>query len=609
MTTYTAPPNQFNLNLGSGDTLTVNATGVAYNTSLGGGTLTLNGGDAVNTTLETAQFDIDAGTAVDTTVFIGGTVDLKGGSAFNTDVMDGEFDIEGGTAIGTTVGQGTLNVTGGTVTETTIETGRLTVFGGTVVDLTIGGPEAFVRLRSPADLAGTITFGGSGQYIIHFDTKFTNANVTFSKGDQFLNLTYGNDQTVSYQLKAVSVSVDRLTGNNNTLVLEVGSGTTSSPTFSPEIAGTIVYTAEFGSAPDTTELNVLNQFAQTQFAYGQKIGVMDPSIYAFQALGVALASTATNFQNTFGPAVDGDVQFLVDAYASVFGQPGSGAQIQQFSDQLNFFETLYTAAGAFGSQSNIDLLARGAVYGQMLGIEHESAPIGSEPGGTTFTAPPVQTDLVLNNGDTLNVNNNGQSFNTTINDGGIENVNQGGLSRFANIMSGGIENVSGHSDFGIVQNNGTQHVLNGGIAGKTEIRFGGKQIVDSGGTTIQTTIDHGGTEIIAQGGLAQDVIFAGDGHLELANPLQLTGTITLSAPGTAFIDFTDTPELLFTNVNYDGLLLTMTFQGNKTITYGVVGANRVVLGPNGGHGAQLALEGATAETSIVGAAPSEMHSV
>jgi hypothetical protein len=54
--------------------------------------------------------------------------------------------------------------------------------------------------------------------------------------------------------------------------------------------------------PDAAELNVLSQFAQAQFAYGQQMGVQDPSIYALQALGVALASTATQFQNTFGPS-------------------------------------------------------------------------------------------------------------------------------------------------------------------------------------------------------------------------------------------------------------------------------------------------------------------
>ena len=75
----------------------------------------------------------------------------------------------------------------------------------------------------------------------------------------------------------------------------------------------------------------------------------------------------------------GDVHFVDRAYASVLWSAGTAAQVQHFVDQLNFFETLYTTAGTFGSASNIDLLARGAMYGQMLGIEHESAPIGSEP--------------------------------------------------------------------------------------------------------------------------------------------------------------------------------------------------------------------------------------
>ena len=148
-------------------------------------------------------------------------------------------------------------------------------------------------------------------------------------------------------------------------------------------AGTIVYAAEFGSPPDASELTVLNQFTQAQFDYGQQIGVMDPSVYAYQSLGVALA-TGQHFQNEFGPSnsmysasAAGDALFVTDAYAIVFGHAGTVAQVQQFADQLNYFETLYTAAATFGSPSNIDLLARGAVYGQMLGIEHEPM-IGSQ---------------------------------------------------------------------------------------------------------------------------------------------------------------------------------------------------------------------------------------
>jgi hypothetical protein len=152
----------------------------------------------------------------------------------------------------------------------------------------------------------------------------------------------------------------------------------SSLGFSPADAGTIVYTAEYGAVPSATEVNVLVQFTTMQYAYGQQIGVLDPALYAYQSLGVALASTAPQFQNIFGPlnptypaSPVGDAQFATDAYASVFGHPGTSAQIQVFVSQLSFFENLYTAAGVFGNANNIDLLARGAIYGQMLGVEAE----------------------------------------------------------------------------------------------------------------------------------------------------------------------------------------------------------------------------------------------
>ena len=72
------------------------------------------------------------------------------------------------------------------------------------------------------------------------------------------------------------------------------------------------------------------------------------------------------------------------AYASVFGHPSNPAVVHFFVDQLNFFEDLYTAAGVFGSPANVDLLARGAIYGQMLGMEAEINPFG--PGGAAGTA-------------------------------------------------------------------------------------------------------------------------------------------------------------------------------------------------------------------------------
>jgi hypothetical protein len=80
----------------------------------------------------------------------------------------------------------------------------------------------------------------------------------------------------------------------------------------------------------------------------------------------------------------GDAQFAADTYSAVFGRPVTPEVQQHFIAQLNFFENLYTASGAFGSAENIDLLARGAIYGQMLGMQAELNPFG--PGGAAGTA-------------------------------------------------------------------------------------------------------------------------------------------------------------------------------------------------------------------------------
>ena len=139
-------------------------------------------------------------------------------------------------------------------------------------------------------------------------------------------------------------------------------------------------------------------------------------------------------------------------------------------DQLNSFEALYTAAGASASPSNIDLLARGAVYGQMLGIEQElnlgGTPVGTEPGGTTFTAPPNQKNLVLNNGDVLNVNNHGQALLTTVNSGGVVDVNKGGQALATIVNSGGVVDVNNGGDASgtIIFSDAVVNVKAGGMA-------------------------------------------------------------------------------------------------------------------------------------------------
>jgi hypothetical protein len=201
---------------------------------------------------------------------------------------------------------------------------------------------------------------------------------------------YSNDPNSTVVSLAPISSPDGVDTSNLYGATPAPGGNPITQPFSPRSAGTIVYTAEFGVAPSATELNVLVQFTIPQYTSGQQIGVMNPTIYAYQALGVALASTAEHFQNTFGPPTypaspSGDIQFVVDAYTSVFGLPGNAAQVQHFVDQLAYFEKLYSDAGVFGSAGNIDLLARGSIYGQMLGIQHEIDPTAASIVGITTT--------------------------------------------------------------------------------------------------------------------------------------------------------------------------------------------------------------------------------
>jgi autotransporter passenger strand-loop-strand repeat protein len=396
MTDFTIPPKQTvtPLILNNGDTLTVSAGGRSED-------VTVNKGATENITA--------GGLGVRTTVNDGGKLNVNGPAS-----GDFNFSIDF-----TTINGGLVNLTHANADHTRInflasspfsqmdlhdqavavnpiiEGGSLQgAFPALVVDATsrvvnlkfVNGGGGVVEVADPSSLQSGISglkvgnaleFGGvaAGNNITVTSFKLTN-------NQHDLEISYNNASVASYHLTDMQANTTfQISGRDNgvggshlSVLTVVKLGVGGPAAFDAQSAGTNVYTAEFGSAPDATELNVLSQFAQAQFDYGQQIGVQDPGVYAFEALGVALAS-GQHFQNEFGPSnsmypasAAGDAQFVTDAYTSVFGHAGTTAQIQHFSDQLSFVEGLYTAAGMFGSPSNIDLLARGAVYGQMLGI-------------------------------------------------------------------------------------------------------------------------------------------------------------------------------------------------------------------------------------------------
>ena len=185
---------------------------------------------------------------------------------------------------------------------------------------------------------------------------------------------YDNDQ---FQLDGRKVDLDQSSTQN------FGSwGNSTTITIDPALS---TYQKMYGAIPNSSELSNLVQFDNAQYSYGHSIGVQDPIVYVYQALGQALSEGSNNgstaFKSSFGPAViASDATFVVQAYTDAFGLQGGTAQIQHFVDQINFFKFIYAASGAFGLDiDRIDLLARGAVFGQMLGVEAENSPPAPTP--------------------------------------------------------------------------------------------------------------------------------------------------------------------------------------------------------------------------------------
>jgi hypothetical protein len=133
------------------------------------------------------------------------------------------------------------------------------------------------------------------------------------------------------------------------------------------------YQAMYGVAVSATELNVLIQFGAAQATYAEQIQVADVSLYVYQALGLAL-SDGPAFQNKYAlTTLASDATFSTQAYLDVFHHAGTPAQVQHFVDQVNYFISIYTSSGAYGTNAfHIDLLARAATYGQMLGVAAEN---------------------------------------------------------------------------------------------------------------------------------------------------------------------------------------------------------------------------------------------
>jgi hypothetical protein len=116
------------------------------------------------------------------------------------------------------------------------------------------------------------------------------------------------------------------------------------------------------------QLQNLISFSNSQFAWGQQVGLPDPGLYVYEALGAALSSQP-NF--LWLADIADDTAFVTSAYGTAFGHAGAPAQIQSFVNQLHFLEAFYSEAHL----PHYELVAKGATFGLMLGVEAEMTQV------------------------------------------------------------------------------------------------------------------------------------------------------------------------------------------------------------------------------------------
>jgi hypothetical protein len=161
MTTFTAPPNQFDLvlGIGSGDVLDVNSGGIAAFTDVGPGSkVVVSGGDAVDTTLYGGIENVESGTADGVTFAASGSeldvsnpTSLQGVLTFEP--FDGEVTLDftfGVTSVKET--SDTLTLTYG-LNHQTVTYLYKTADGGSVHFLYAGDGEVEARVTA-ADVSG-----------------------------------------------------------------------------------------------------------------------------------------------------------------------------------------------------------------------------------------------------------------------------------------------------------------------------------------------------------------------------------------------------------------------------------------------------------------------
>lgn len=207
-------------------------------------------------------------------------------------------------------------------------------------------------------------FYDGGHYVFAGSTQNAASTATFTLAD----VTSGT-ATVIDEGRTIPITnghfSDNFADGNAIHIYQIG----------PDLSGpaTETYIKMYDAFPSATELNTLLGFATNQYDYAVRIGVPSPTLYVYEALGLAL-SHGPAFVSQYSPGViNSDISFASAAWLDIFGQAPTTELIKFVTDHVDFYEAIYRASGAYGSDPNtIELLARGATYGLIIGSAEQA---------------------------------------------------------------------------------------------------------------------------------------------------------------------------------------------------------------------------------------------
>jgi hypothetical protein len=258
--------------------------------------------------------------------------------------------------------------------------------------------------------------GGAGTDTLVYNDSFANCTLTINSGQSFtiadnshllgtdtatnVEKIQFTDQLFSLQITPTIIQNDYLAITRTALPLDqattianaINAGTQTETQYVNslllQVANTTIpavaveasmYNAT-GTSAEVTSLTV--NFLPPQIANATHWG-LNAQVYACEALGLVFAfaneTGSTAFSNNFGPlnsampnTAAGDEAFASAASNTIFGAASTANLVSVLQGYVSFWETFYAAHGVPGlssaSAAQIDLAARGAAWGDMVGV-------------------------------------------------------------------------------------------------------------------------------------------------------------------------------------------------------------------------------------------------